>query len=211
MQGLIGRKIGMTRLFDKESGAQVPITVIQAAPNVVHQIKTLERDGYRAVQLGFDICPEGKANKPLQGHFARHKSVSTRVVREFRLDSDDEKLEEGQKIGVEVLEGIKYVDVTGTSKGRGFAGTVKRHGFQLGRATHGNTNHRERGSIGASAYPARVLPGLKMAGQYGNARKTVKGLELVGVEKEAGLVYVKGAIPGRNKGVVFIRKNTVKN
>lgn len=210
MQGIIGKKIGMTRIFDSETGQAVPVTIVQAGANVVHQIKTQERDGYRAVQLGFEILSDKKVSKPLAGHCRKLDSVPTRVVREFRLDSKDEALTSGQKVGVEVLDGVQFVDVEGTSKGRGFAGTIKKFNFQRGRETHGNKNHRERGSLGAGTYPGRVFPGLKMAGQYGSARTTVKGLEVVELDKDAGLIYLRGAVPGPRKGIVFLKKNTTK-
>ena len=210
MQGLIGRKIGTTRLFDKESGAVIPATIVQTATNIIQQIKTIKNDGYSAVQLGFDVCTEKRVSKPRLGHFKKHNSESTRVTREFALDSEDEKLECGQKVGPEVFEGVRFVDVIGISKGRGFTGTVKRWGFRIGRETHGNTNRRARGSLGAGTYPGRVFPGLKMAGQHGNQRVTMKGIELIRFDKDAGLIYLKGGIPGKKKGVVYLRKNNHK-
>ncbi|MBD3322918.1 MAG: 50S ribosomal protein L3 [Chitinivibrionales bacterium] len=210
MQGLIGKKIGMTRLLDKETGEAVPVTIVQTGTNVVHQIKTVDNDGYSAAQLGFGHSSEKKAGKPRMGHFKKHNSAATLIFREFSMDDGDAELQPGQSIGVETFENVKFVDVTGTSKGRGFAGTVKRHNFQRGRETHGNTNHRERGSLGAGTYPARVFPGVKMAGQYGNAKTTIKGIQLVGLDKENGLLYIKGAIPGATKGVVIVRKNRSK-
>lgn len=210
MQGLVGKKIGMTRIFNKESGQVIPVTVVQTGTNIVHQVKTVERDGYSAVQLGFDMVSEKKVQKPLAGHFKKHNSVPTRVIKEFELDSSDEELNPGQKVGVEVLDGVRYVDVVGTSKGRGFTGTIKRYNFQRGRETHGNTNHRERGSLGAGTYPARVFPGVRMAGQHGNARVTAKGIEIVQVDNDNGLIYLKGAIPGSNRGIVYLKKNLIK-
>ncbi|MFP4416129.1 MAG: 50S ribosomal protein L3 [Chitinispirillaceae bacterium] len=210
MQGLVGKKIGMTRIFNKESGQVIPVTVVQTGTNIVHQIKTVERDGYSAVQLGFDMVSESRVQKPLAGHFKKHNSVPTRVIKEFELDSIEEQLDPGQKVGVEVLEGVRYVDVVGTSKGRGFSGTIKRHNFQRGRETHGNTNHREHGSLGAGTYPARVFPGVRMAGQYGNERVTARGIEIVQVDKQNGLVYLKGAIPGSNRAIVYLKKNLIK-
>ncbi len=210
MQGIVGKKIGMTRIFNKESGQVIPVTVVQTGTNIVHQVKTVERDGYNAVQIGFDMVGENKICKPLAGHFKKHNSIPTRVVKEFGLDSDEEKVDPGQKVGVEMLEGVRYVDVVGTSKGRGFSGTIKRHNFQRGRETHGNTNHRERGSLGAGTYPARVFPGVRMAGQYGNEKVTVKGIEIVQLDKENGLVYLKGAIPGCRRGIVYMKKNLIK-
>ncbi len=210
MQGIIGRKIGMTRIFKDESGEVVPVTIIQTGTNIIQQIKTTENDGYDAVQLGFDVCSEKKVNKPLQGHFKKHKSDPTTVIKEFPLDSPDEKVECGQRIGAELLEDVRFVDVVGTSKGRGFAGTVKRYGFRIGRMTHGNMNKRARGSLGAGTYPARVFPGLKMAGQFGNAQIMTKGIEVVGLDKDAGLVYLKGSVPGKKRGIVYLQKNNHK-
>lgn len=208
MQGLIGQKIGMTRVFDKDSGQMVPVTVIHTGSNLVHQVKTVEKDGYSAAQLGFGEVAERKLNKPRLGHLKKFGGATTKVLREFDLDGSE--VQAGQKIGVEIFEDVSFVDVTGTSKGRGFSGTIRRHNFQRGRETHGNTNHRAPGSIGACSYPARVFPGQKMAGQYGNAKVTKKRLKLVGVDKEAGVLLVHGAVPGRTNGVVFIRKNSGK-
>lgn len=206
MQGLIGKKIGMTRMFN-EDGKAVGVTVILAGNNVVHQVKTSEKDGYSAVQLGFDEVSEKRVTKPLSGHFKKNGGVISRVVKEFKLDSAEESLKPGQRVGVEILENTKFVDVTGISKGRGHAGTIKKYNFRRGRESHGNTNVRERGSAGANTYPARIFPGLKMSGQYGNAQRTVRNLEVVGLDKEAGLVFVKGAVPGRASGYVYIKKN----
>jgi len=206
MQGLIGKKIGMTQMFLAADGKKVPITVIQTGSNVVHQVKTVAVDGYSAVQLGFDLVSEKKVTKPLAGHFKKHSSVPTRVIKEFDLDSAEEKLEAGQKIGVEVFENIKFVNVVGVTKGRGFSGGIKRHNFQRGRETHGSKAHRQRGSSGANTSPGSVKKGLKMEGQYGNTQRTVKNLEVVALDKEAGLVMVKGAVPGANKGIVYINK-----
>jgi len=192
MQGLIGKKIGMTRMFN-EDGKAVGVTVILAGNNVVHQVKTSQKDGYSAVQLGFDEVSEKRVTKPLSGHFKKNGGVFSRVVKEFKLDSAEESLKPGQRVGVEILENTKFVDVTGISKGRGHAGTIKKYNFRRGRESHGNT--------------ARIFPGLKMSGQYGNAQRTVRNLEVVGLDKEAGLVFVKGAVPGRASGYVYIKKN----
>ncbi len=209
MQGLIGKKIGMTRFSDTESGVMTPVTVVEIGKNVVMQLKTEKRDGYDAVQLGFGAKKEKAATKAEIGHAKKHNSDVVRVIKEFALDAD-EALEAGQEIGVEVLDTTRFVNVSGTTKGRGFAGTVKRWGMRIGRATHGNTNRRARGSLGAGTYPARVFPGLKMAGQYGNKTKTILGVEIVATDADKGLLYVKGAIPGKNGGIVFIKKNFVK-
>lgn len=190
-----------------EAGRAISVTVIQAGNNIVHQLKTSEKDGYSAVQLGFDEVAERKMTKPLLGHLKKNGAVLSRVIKEFKLDSAEEELKPGQRVGIEVLENIKFVDVTGITKGRGHAGTIKKYNFQRGRESHGNTNVRERGSVGANSYPARIFPGLKMSGQYGNAQRTVKKLEVVGLDKDAGLVFVKGAIPGRTSGYVYIKKN----
>lgn len=206
MQGIIGRKVGMTRLFESESGRAVAVTVIQAANNVVHQVKTKEKDGYSAVQIGFDPIPEKKVSKPLLGHFKKLNSSPTKVIKEFRLDSADEKLTPGASVGVEALENAKTIDVIGISKGRGHAGTVKRHHFMRGRESHGNTNVRERGSMGSNTFPAHVWPGLRMDGHLGAARVTTRNVPVVGIDKEAGLVFVNGAVPGPNKGIVILRK-----
>jgi large subunit ribosomal protein L3 len=210
MRGLIGRKVGMTRLFDKASGRAVPVTVIEAGGNVIHQVKTVDHDGYRAVQLGYGVCAERRLTKAEMGHCRKFGGVPTRTVKEFPLELGEAEPTPGQKVGVEILENVRFVDVTGTSKGRGFTGTIKRHNFQRGRETHGNTNHREAGSVGSNTYPAHVIRGKRMAGQHGNAQRTARGLEVVGLEKEAGLVYVKGAVPGANKGIVYIKKNAAK-
>jgi large subunit ribosomal protein L3 len=206
MVGLIGRKIGMTRLFKDESGEVVTVTIIQTGTNVVHQVKTVEHDGYRAVQLGMDTIKVQRLSKAQVGHFKKLGTEPSLVMREVALESADEKYLPGQKIGVELFDKIKFVDVTGISKGRGFAGPHKRHNFKFGRKSHGNTNYREPGSVGANTYPSRIFPGKRMAGHYGAERVTVKRLELVGVDAEKGLVYVKGAIPGATNGIVFIRK-----
>ena len=205
MQGLIGRKIGMTRLFNEE-GKAVSVTVVQVAKNIVHQVKTPEIDGYSAVQLGFDPLAEKKVNKPRLGHFKKQGSVPTRVIKEFKLDSADEKVQPGSNVGVEIFENVKLVDVVGTSKGRGFAGTIKRHHFMRGRETHGSGCTRERGSMGSNTYPAHVWPGLRMSGHLGASRVTTKNLKLAGLDKEAGLLFIHGAVPGPTRGIVFIRK-----
>jgi large subunit ribosomal protein L3 len=206
MQGIIGKKIGMTQVFAADTGRYVPVTVIQAGTNVVHQVKTVEADGYRAVQLGFDVVSDKKITKPLAGHFKKHNSTPTRVIKEFDLDSPEESVTPGQKIGVEVLENVKFVNVVGVSKGRGFTGGIKRHNFQRGRETHGSKSHRIRGSSGSNTTPGHVWKGLRMEGHYGNEQVTVRNLEVVALDKEAGLVLIRGAVPGPNKGIVFINK-----
>lgn len=206
MQGLIGKKIGMTRMFEKDSGKALSVTVIKAADNVVHQVKTVENDGYAAVQLGFIAVPEKKANKPVLGHCKKCGSTPTRVIKEFALDAADEKIQPGSKVGVELFEKVKLVDIIGISKGRGHAGTIKRHHFMRGRESHGNTNVREHGSTGSNTFPGHVFKGLRMSGHMGNAKATIKNVSLLGIDKEAGLVFVNGSVPGPTGGIVFIRK-----
>ena len=206
MQGIIGRKIGMTKLFNAETGKAVPVPVIHVEPNVVHQVKTTENDGYSAVQIGYDLISEKKVNKPMVGHCKKCNSTPTRVTKEFKLDSATEVLTQGQRVGLEILDDIKFVDIIGVSKGRGFTGTIKKFNFRRGRETHGNTNHRERGSSGANTYPGRVFPGLKMSGQWGAGQVTVKNLQVINIDKESSILYVKGAVPGATKGVVYIMK-----
>jgi large subunit ribosomal protein L3 len=206
MQGLIGKKVGMTRVFN-ETGRVVGVTVILVGNNVVEQIKTEENDGYSAVQLGFGEVSPRRVNKPLEGHFKKLGTAPVRVLKEFEADCDaDKELKPGQALGPEVFENVKFVNVTGISKGRGHAGTIKRYNFQRGRETHGNTNLRERGSSGAGSYPARVPPGLKMSGHMGAEQVTTRRLEVVGIDKEAGLILVKGSVPGCRSGIVYVKK-----
>jgi len=211
MQGLLGKKVGMTRVFDEETGAITPVTVIEAGGNVVAQIKTIENDGYSAVQMGFGARREKNVKKPNLGHFKKHNCAPTRKLVEFQLDSPEESVAPGQKIGIENFDDVRFVDITGTVKGRGFSGGIKRWNMARGPMTHGSKSIRERGSHGPCTYPARVFPGLKMAGQYGNTRKTVRGIQIVATDKDKGLLYVKGAVPGANKGIVLIKKNVAKN
>jgi large subunit ribosomal protein L3 len=203
--GLIGKKLGMTRIFDTD-GLAVPVTVIEAGPCFVVQKKTSAKDGYEALQLGFERRALGKCNKPGKGHFEKHGAKSGfKYLREVRLEQGGE-FEEGQEITVEQFTVGDRVDVVGTSKGKGFAGTVKRWNFHRGPMTHGSMNHRAPGSIGASAYPSRVVKGKKMPGHLGNARVTMKNLEVVDVRPEENLLLVKGAIPGPRQGLVLIQK-----
>jgi large subunit ribosomal protein L3 len=203
--GIIGKKLGMTRIFDPE-GAAVPVTVIEAGPCFVVQQKTGAREGYEGLQLGFQRCALGKCNRPEKGHFEKHGSKSGfRYLRELRL-KEAGAFEPGQEITVAQFAIGDRVDVIGTSKGRGFAGSVKRWGFHRGPMTHGSMSHRAPGSIGASADPSRVMKGKKMPGHLGNARVTMKNLEVVDVRPEENLLLLKGAIPGPRQGLVLIRK-----
>jgi large subunit ribosomal protein L3 len=203
--GLIGKKLGMTRIFDND-GLAMPVTVIEVGPCFVVQKKSAAKDGYEALQLGFDRRTLEKCNKPAKGHFEKHGAKSGfKFLREFRV-ADAAGFEAGQEITVEQFEIGDRVDVVGTSKGKGFAGTVKRWNFHRGPMGHGSMSHRAPGSIGASAYPSRVVRGKKMPGQMGNARVTLKNLEVVDVRPEENLLVVKGAVPGPRQGLVLIQK-----
>ncbi len=205
MKGLLGKKLGMTQIFD-EQGEVVPVTVIEAGPCYVAQKKSLERDGYTAVQLGFDEIEPSRANKPRLGHLAKNKLPPLRYLREFRV-SDHSDLSEGQKLDVSVFEVGDWVDVVGTSKGRGFAGVVKRHGFGGGPKTHGQSDRwRAPGAISSGSTPGRVFKGMRMAGRMGNRRVTVHNLEVVLVDPERNLLAVKGAVPGAREGLLIIRE-----
>ncbi len=196
----------MTRVFD-ESGNHVPVTVLRAGPCVVLQVKGQERDGYRAVQLGLieeGLKPE-RLNKPERGHLAKAGAPPVRVIREFELEDGDE-ITAGDRMTVEMFSDVSVVDVSGTSKGKGFQGVIRRHGFSGGGATHGSMFHRAPGSIGAAAYPSRVFKGTRMGGQMGNKKVTERGLQVVRVDPDQHLLLVKGAVPGARNGYVFIRQ-----
>ncbi|MDQ2682202.1 MAG: 50S ribosomal protein L3 [Chloroflexota bacterium] len=202
IQGMVGRKLGMTQVFD-EKGEALPVTVIECGPNVVTQIRTAENDGYEAVQLGFGIS--SRLNRPEQGH-RKASGYMSKVLREVKATSLD-GVEVGQQIKVDTFAPGELVDVSANSKGRGFQGGMKRHGFSGGPKTHGQSDRwRAPGSIGSSATPGRVMKGMKMAGHMGNARVTVMNLEVVRVDLERNLLLVKGSVPGPNKGLVMIRK-----
>jgi large subunit ribosomal protein L3 len=203
--GLIGKKLGMTRIFDND-GLAMPVTVIEAGPCFVVQKKSQAKDGYESLQLGFERQALEKSNKPERGHLEKHGAKSGfKHLREFRVN-EAEPFEAGQEITVEQFEIGDRVDVIGTSKGKGFAGTIKRWNFHRGPMGHGSMSHRAPGSIGASAYPSRVVKGKKMPGQMGNARVTIKNLEVVDVRPDENLLVVKGAIPGPRRGLVLIQK-----
>jgi large subunit ribosomal protein L3 len=206
MIGLLARKIGMTQLFD-ESGRVVPVTVLAAGPCKVVQVKTAERDGYSALQLGFGARREKCQTAPVKGHLKKHGAAGTRTLREVRVD-DTSAYPEGHELNVTLFEIGARVDVIGTSKGRGFAGVVKRHHFTGGRETHGCVTHKQPGSIGASAYPSRVIKGKRLPGRMGGERVTVKNLEVIGVDAEQHLVWVRGSVPGAPNGTVLIRRTT---
>ncbi|MCG3160401.1 MAG: 50S ribosomal protein L3 [Acidobacteria bacterium] len=206
VNGIIGKKLGMTQIFAPD-GTVTPVTVIKAGPCVVVQRKTVSTDGYEAVQLGLveDKSPK-RTNKPMKGHFAKAGIPPTKILREFRLEDATIEVSVGDKVLVDQFTENDVVDVIGTSKGRGFAGFVKRHNFGGGRASHGSMFHRAPGSIGASAYPSRVIKGTRMAGHMGVERNTVKNLLIMKVNSEENLLLIRGAVPGPTGAVVLIKK-----
>lgn len=209
VNGIIGKKLGMTQIFAPD-GTVTPVTVIKAGPCVVVQRKTASTDGYEAVQLGLvEEKAQRHVNKPMKGHFAKAGVPPTRILREFRLDGGLEAINIGDKVLVDQFAENDIVDIVGTSKGRGFAGFVKRHGFGGGRATHGSMFHRAPGSIGASAYPSRVIKGTRMAGHMGVERTTVKNLKVMRVNTDENLLLIKGAVPGPTGAYVLIKKKQV--
>ncbi|MFE3001301.1 50S ribosomal protein L3 [Nocardia sp. NPDC059246] len=206
--GILGTKLGMTQVFD-EKNRVVPVTVVKAGPNVVTQIRTVERDGYSAVQVAYGAIDPRKVNKPVSGQFAKANVTPRRHIAELRL-ADVSNLEVGQELNADVFEEGGYVDVTGTSKGKGFAGTMKRHGFRGQGASHGaQAVHRRPGSIGGCSTPGRVFKGMRMSGRMGNDRVTTQNLSVHKVDAENGLLLIKGAIPGRTGGIVIV-KSAVK-
>ncbi|NIM03125.1 50S ribosomal protein L3 [bacterium] len=205
MVGILGEKVGMSQVFS-EKGKALPVTVIKAGPCFVVQKKSDSREGYNAIQLGYGEIKEKSLNKPEKGHFEKAKVGSLKYLREFRVENVDE-YQLGQEIKVDLFKVGDYVDVKGTSKGKGFAGGVKRWGFRGGPASHGSSHHRRVGSIGASSFPSRVLPGTKMAGRMGGNSSVAKKLEVVKIIPEENLILVKGAIPGVKKGLVVISRS----
>lgn len=204
--GILGKKIGMTQVFTPE-GQVVPVTLVKAGPCVVTQRKTPATDGYDAVQLGLvEFVKSSRINKPATGHLKKSGADGVRFSREFRLNQGNGDLKPGDRVLAEEFKPKDKVDVVGVSKGRGFAGVVKRHNFKGGDATHGSMFHRAPGSIGASSFPSRVFPGMRMGGQMGNERVTVRNLEVVSVDTEDNVIAVKGAIPGPNGGYVMVRR-----
>jgi large subunit ribosomal protein L3 len=204
MTGILGKKLGMSQYFD-ELGNEIPVTVLQAEPANVIAIREKEKHGYEAVQIGAGDCNSKRLSKPVQGQFSKAGVKPKKHIIEFGMPSE-ETTEVGSVWDLSILEGTKKVAVTGTSKGRGFAGTVRRYGFTRGPMTHGSHNYRAPGSIGACSYPARVFPGQKLPGQYGNKRTTVRNLKVIKLDVENNLILVKGAVPGPINGTVVIRK-----
>jgi large subunit ribosomal protein L3 len=204
MDGILGRKVGMTQIYI-EDGTAIPVTVIKAGPCLVVQRKTAGADGYEAVQIGLVEEKPAKPNQPQGGHFKKAGIAPVRKVEEFRLDSGEE-LKAGDEIKASMFNEKDYVDVVGTSKGKGFQGVMKRHNFAGGRGSHGSMFHRAPGSIGSSAYPSRVFKGMRMTGRMGGDRVTTKNLQIVKVDAEQNLIYVRGAVPGPKSGYVAIRR-----
>jgi large subunit ribosomal protein L3 len=205
MEGILGRKLGMTQIY-VEDGTAIPVTVIQAGPCLVVQRKTAETDGYEAVQIGLVEEKPAKVNQPQGGHFKKAGVAPVRRVEEFKVGDGDGDLKAGDEVKASMFEEKEWVDVVGTSKGKGYQGVVKRHGFGGGRATHGSMFHRAPGSIGSSAYPSRVFPGMRAGGRMGGERVTVKNLQIVKIDAERNLIYVRGAVPGPKTGYLAIRR-----
>src|SRR5688500_8847546 len=206
VNGLIGKKIGMTQLI-QDDGTVVPVTVVQAGPCVVVQNKTVEKDGYDSVQLGFvEFVKPKRVNKAMTGHFKKAGAAPVRILRELAAVGEESPTP-GDKVLVDIFRPQERVHIVGTSKGRGFAGFIKRHHFRGGRASHGSMFHRAPGSIGASAWPSRVWRGMRMAGHMGNARVTVQNLRVERVDAENNLLYLRGAVPGPAGGYIVVEKS----
>lgn len=203
-KGLIGKKLGMTGIFTPD-GKYTPATILQVGPCVVTQVKKEATDGYSALQLGFGSKKESKTNKALKGHFAKSGSDCFEKLNEVGVDKPED-YSIGQRIGTELFAVGEKVDVVGTTKGRGFSGVMKRHGFGGGRKTHGSRSHRIPGSVGCSAWPAKIIKGKKMPGNYGTDRKTVRNLEVLDIREDENIILVKGPVPGAKSGVVTINK-----
>ncbi len=204
--GILATKVGMTQFFDKR-GHVVPVTVLKAGPCVVVQVKTAARDGYEAVQMGLvDFLRDKLVNKPKRGHFEKAKVAPTRHLSEFRLHGDAEGWQPGDRVLADQFRSSEKIDVTGTSKGKGFQGVIKRHNFKGGRASHGSMFHRAPGSIGQSASPSRVFKGVRLPGRMGGKQVTVRGLQIVDVLEEDHVLLVRGAVPGPRGGLLRIRR-----
>ena len=203
MKGILGKKLGMTQIFTEE-GIVVPVTVVEAGPNVVTQVKTVEKDGYNAIQVGFEDAKEKSLNKPQKGHLAA-ANVLKKHLKEFRVDAVEE-FTVGQEIKADLYAAGEKIDVTGTSKGKGFQGPIKRHGQSRGPESHGSRYHRRPGSMGACSFPGRVFKNKKLAGHMGSVKVTVQNLEVVRVDADKNLILVKGAIPGPKGSMVTIKE-----
>ncbi|MDO4873198.1 MAG: 50S ribosomal protein L3 [Carnobacterium sp.] len=207
-KGILGKKVGMTQFFT-EAGELIPVTVVEVTPNVVLQLKTIENDGYEAVQLGFDDLREVLSNRPAKGHVAKANATPKRFIREFN-NVELSEYEVGQEITVDVFKAGDIVDVTGTSKGKGFQGAIKRHGQSRGPMAHGSRYHRRPGSMGGASFPSRVFKGKALPGQMGGDRITIQNLEVVKVDAERNVILIKGNVPGSKKSLVEI-KTAVKS
>ena len=203
MKGILGKKLGMTQIFTEE-GIVVPVTVVEAGPNVVTQVKTVEKDGYNAIQVGFEDAKEKSLNKPQKGHLAA-ANVLKKHLKEFRVDAVEE-FTVGQAIKADLFAAGEKIDVTGTSKGKGLQGPIKRHGQSRGPESHGSRYHRRPGSMGACSFPGRVFKNKKLAGHMGSVKVTVQNLEVVRVDADKNLILVKGAIPGPKGSMVTIKE-----
>ena len=202
-KGILGKKVGMTQYFT-EAGELIPVTVVEVTPNVVLQLKTIDTDGYEAVQLGFDDLREVLSNRPAKGHVAKANATPKRFIREFN-NVELSEYEVGQEITVDVFKAGDIVDVTGTSKGKGFQGAIKRHGQSRGPMAHGSRYHRRPGSMGGASFPSRVFKGKALPGQMGGDRITIQNLEVVKVDAERNVILIKGNVPGSKKSLVEIK------
>ena len=202
-KGILGKKVGMTQYFT-EAGELIPVTVVEVTPNVVLQLKTIENDGYEAIQLGFDDLREVLSNRPAKGHVAKANATPKRFIREFN-NVELSEYEVGQEITVDVFKAGDIVDVTGTSKGKGFQGAIKRHGQSRGPMAHGSRYHRRPGSMGGASFPSRVFKGKALPGQMGGNRITIQNLEVVKVDAERNVILIKGNVPGSKKSLVEIK------
>ncbi len=205
-QAIMAKKIGMTQVFS-ETGEIIPVTVLEAGPCHVLQVKTIEKDGYEAVQLGFGFINPNKVNKPLKGHFEKAGVAPVRKVKEFKLD-DASSYEVGSEIKADVFSAGDRIDIHGVSKGKGYQGTIKRHNYSRGPMTHGSKSHRVVGSMGAASSPSRVFKGKKMPGQMGNVNVTIQNLTVVKADSDKNMILVKGAVPGSNGSIVSITTST---
>ena len=203
--GLIGKKVGMTRLFDQESGAMVPVTVIDVKGNTFAQIKTEDKDGYNAIQVAFDAQKESRVAKPQAGHFKKLGIQPTKLLKEFRVEASELPAEGAEDPGVDLFSAGQWVDVIGTSKGKGFQGAMRRHNFHGSPAAHGSMMHRRTGGVGGCSTPGRVWKNQKMPGQMGNAKRTVQNLKVVAVRPEDNVILISGAVPGARGSYLVIR------
>lgn len=207
MKSLMGKKLGMTQIFTEE-GLMIPVTVVEIEPNSIVQVKTTEKEGYNAIQVGYGMKKEKNVNKPTKGHFEKAGATPKRKLKEFRVE-DVKGYEAGQELKADLFKAGDFVDITGISKGKGFQGVIKRHGHSRGPETHGSRHHRRPGSLGAATYPGRVFKGTKLPGHMGNVKVTVQNLEISKIDMGNNVLLIKGAVPGPKKGILVI-KETLK-